>query len=108
MKYVEKASATSVYPKTVKRAIRNISYARRVQRNKPLISEKNRKPRLDFTIKYKDKGKDFCRTVLFTDESKFSLFGSDGRGRILRKPGKALQIKNLRPNVKHGDGNMMV
>ena len=50
----------------------------------------------------------FWRRVLFTDESKFNLFGSDGRTKIWRKTGTAYQTQNLIPTVKHGGGSVMV
>ena len=105
---IAKISGKRVHPKTVQRVIRNNGYRSRVPRKKPLISEKNRQLRLDFAKKYIDKGEDFWRTVLFTDESKFNLFGSDGRTRVWRKSGTALQTKNLMPTVKHGGGSVMV
>lgn len=45
---------------------------------------------------------------MFTDESKFNLFGCDGRGKVWRKPNKELEGKNLRKTVKHGGGSVMV
>ena len=50
----------------------------------------------------------FWRRVLFTNESKFNLFGSDGRTKIWRKTGTAYQTQNLIPTVKHGGGSVMV
>ncbi|CAK9796240.1 Transposable element Tcb1 transposase [Anthophora quadrimaculata] len=101
-------SGKHVHPKTVQRALRDKGYRSRVPRRKPLISDKNRRLRLDFAKKYKDMDEDFWRRVLFTDESKFNIFGSDGRAKIWRKPGTALQRKNLIPTVKHGGGSVMV
>lgn len=46
--------------------------------------------------------------MLFTDESKFNIFGSDGMVRVWRKPNTELQNKYLRATVKHGGGSVMV
>ena len=46
--------------------------------------------------------------VLFSDESKFNLFNSDGRTMIWRSPGERLNFKNMVPTVKHGGGSVMV
>jgi hypothetical protein len=51
---------------------------------------------------------DFWKTVLFTDESKFNIFGSDGPQYVWRKPKEELDPKNIIPIVKHGGGNAMV
>ncbi|GFV39927.1 transposable element Tcb1 transposase [Trichonephila clavipes] len=50
----------------------------------------------------------FWKKVIFSDESKFNIFGSDGRRTVWRKPNTALDPKNLRPTLKHGGGSVMV
>uniref|UniRef100_A0A0A1XH96 Transposable element Tc1 transposase n=1 Tax=Zeugodacus cucurbitae TaxID=28588 RepID=A0A0A1XH96_ZEUCU len=50
----------------------------------------------------------FWNTVIFADESKFNLFGSDGMAYVWRKPNTELQRCNIRPTVKHGGGSVMV
>ena len=45
---------------------------------------------------------------MFSDESKFNLFGSDGRENVWRKPNQEMFPKNLRSTVKHGGGSVMV
>ncbi|KAJ4447136.1 hypothetical protein ANN_09137 [Periplaneta americana] len=45
---------------------------------------------------------------LFSDESKFNVFGSDGRQMVWRKPKEEMEIKNLRATVKHSRGNVML
>ena len=77
-------------------------------RKKPLISEKNRTLRLQFAREHLDKDMDFWKRVLFTDESKFNIFGSDGRAKVWRKDKTALHPKNLLCTVKHGGGSVMV
>lgn len=97
----------TVHPKTIQRALRGQGYASRVPRRKPLISEKNRRLRLEFAKTYLNKDINFWKRVLFTDESKFNLFGNDGRGKVWRKKNAALEPKNVVPTVKHGGGNVM-
>lgn len=46
--------------------------------------------------------------MLFTDESKFNLHGSDGKVMVWRKPNTELDSANLQPTVKHGGGSVMV
>lgn len=75
---------------------------------KPLISEKNRKLRLEFAQKHFEKDMDFWKRVLFTDESKYNIFGSDGRDKVWRKKNTAMEPKNLVATVKHGGGSVMV
>jgi hypothetical protein len=51
---------------------------------------------------------DFWKTVLFSDESKFNIFGSDGPQYVWPKPKKELDPKNVIPTVKHGGGHAVV
>ncbi|KAG0442729.1 Transposable element Tc1 transposase [Dictyocoela muelleri] len=48
------------------------------------------------------------KTIIFSDESKFNLFYSDGKVSVWGEPGKGLELKNLSPTVKHGCESIMV
>lgn len=106
--HIEQCSNINVHPRTVCNMLHNNGFKSRVARKKPLISAKNRKLRLEFAKKHIDKGTDFWKRVLFTDESKYNIFGSDGRSKVWRKPNTALDPKNIIPTVKHGGGSVMV
>ncbi|XP_043506295.1 uncharacterized protein LOC122526809 [Frieseomelitta varia] len=49
-----------------------------------------------------------CNTVIFSDESKFNVFGSDDQRYVWKKLNKEMDIHNLQPTVKHGGGSVMV
>lgn len=93
---------------TIRRLLRKNDYHGRVARNKPLINERNRKRRLEFAKQYMHQPAEFWNDVIFTDESKFNIFSSDGKVNIWRKPNTEMDVKNLRPTVKHGGGSVMV
>lgn len=97
-----------VSSETVRRVIRKNGLNGRIARKKPFISEVNKKKRIEFAKKYKKEDQTFWNNVLFTDESKFNLFGSDGRVNVWRRPNEELKQKNLRATVKHGGGSVMV
>jgi len=46
--------------------------------------------------------------VIFSDESKFNVFGSDGRSFVWRQANTEMEVKNLRATVKHGGGSIMI
>jgi hypothetical protein len=48
------------------------------------------------------------KRVVFSDESKFMLFKSDGRQYCYIKPGQALDDRFIKKMIKHGGGNLMV
>ncbi|GFX12405.1 transposable element Tcb1 transposase [Trichonephila clavipes] len=98
----------SVSAETVRNVIRHAGYSSRVARKKPFISLQNQKKRLEFTKTHQLNTDNFWKEVIFSDESKFNIFGSDGRRTVRRKPNTVLDPKNLRLTVKHGGGSVIV
>ncbi|GFU91602.1 transposable element Tc1 transposase [Trichonephila clavipes] len=97
----------SVSAETVRNVIIHAVYSSRVARKKPFISLQNQKKCLEFTKTHQLKTDNFWKKVIFSDESKFNIFGSDRRRTVWRKPNTVLDPKNLRPTVKHGGGSVM-
>uniref|UniRef100_A0A1I7WXV7 DDE_3 domain-containing protein n=1 Tax=Heterorhabditis bacteriophora TaxID=37862 RepID=A0A1I7WXV7_HETBA len=46
--------------------------------------------------------------VVFSDESKFNRFGSDGKKYVRSRPGEEFMPKCTIPTIKHGGGSVMV
>ncbi|GFX90233.1 transposable element Tcb2 transposase [Trichonephila clavipes] len=80
----------------------------RTRRKKLYISEVNRKRRLEFAMKYKNKPMDFWEKVTFFYESKLEIFTPPSIRKIWRKNKTALESKNVLPTLKYGGGNVMV
>lgn len=97
-----------VCPQTIRNVLKRNGYNGRVSRKKPFVRKANKQARLAYATEHLGKENSFWDQVLFTDESKFNIFGSDGRRMVWRKPNTALNPKNLTPTVKHGGGNVMV
>lgn len=97
-----------VSPTTVARRLREKGLYGRIGVKKPLISPKNRRNRLIFAEKHLSWTIEDWEKVLFSDESKFSLFGSDGRLYVRRPKGARYNCRYQTPTVKHGGGNVMV
>ncbi|GFW56349.1 transposable element Tcb1 transposase [Trichonephila clavipes] len=53
-------------------------------------------------------GDEFWNTVIFSDESKFNIFESDGRQYVWRKPNPELEKQQITPTVKDGGGSVLV
>ena len=51
---------------------------------------------------------DYWNHVLWSDEMKINLFGSDGFKHVWRQPGEEYKDKCVMLTVKHGGGNVMV
>lgn len=103
-KYLNKKSSAE----TIRRILRESDFNGRSARKKPYISAKNKIARITFARDHVSKDETFWDTVIFTDESKFNLHGSDGRSYVWRQPNTQLQPKNMRGTVKHGGGHVMV
>ncbi|GFX78535.1 transposable element Tc1 transposase [Trichonephila clavipes] len=68
----------------------------------------NKLKRITFAKDHIHKPLEFWRTVIFSDERNFCIFGIKSRKLVWRKPCTALQKEHLVPTVKHGDGGVIV
>jgi transposase len=93
---------------TTKRRLRDAGLFGRRPVKKPLISVKNRKARIVFAKNHLHWTPEMWSDVLWSDESKFNMFGSDGIKYIRRPIGQRFNPKYQFPTVKHGGGNVMV
>lgn len=105
---VEEMFGKKVSHNTIRRVLHKQNLKSRPAVRKPLISKRNATKRLQFARDHISKGQSFWDSILWSDESKYNVFGSDGRRRVWRLPNQALNPKNLNPTVKHGGGSVMV
>ena len=80
----------------------------RVARKKPYVNKINRGKRLKFAKKMFEKSVSFWKNVVGSDESKFNLFGSDGKVMVWRTPCEEFHPKCTIPTVKHGGSSVMI
>lgn len=98
----------SVCDSTVRNYLRRSEYHGRIARRKYFVSKINKQKRLDFAKTNLNKPQEFWDRMIYTDESKFNIFQSDGRSYVWRKKNTELEKENLRPTVKHGGGSVLV
>ena len=73
----------------------------------PLINKVHQGKRLKYAKDMLNKPVGFWKTVIWSDESKFNLFGSNGEVIVWRTPiKKEFDIKCIVPTVKHAGGSM--
>lgn len=107
-KNTEQYMGIKVTPQTIRNVLKSNNFHARSARKKPHISKRNRKLRLEFARTYVTKSQEFWMDVIFADESKFNLFGCDGKVLVYRKPNTELEERNMVPTVKHGGGGVLV
>ncbi|KAL6470994.1 hypothetical protein MHYP_G00196440 [Metynnis hypsauchen] len=75
---------------------------------KPLLRRGNKQKRFVWAKKHKEWTLDQWKSVLWSDESKFEIFGSNRRVFVRRRKGERMDSTCLVPTVKHGGGAVMV
>lgn len=93
---------------TIRRSLLKWGLVGRVAARKPLLRKQNIRKRLAFARKHVNWTKSQWKKVLFTDESKFELFGTKRRTFVRRLAGERFRKECLTPTVKHGGGSIMV
>lgn len=78
----------------------------RSPRKVPLLSKKNMQKRLIFAKQHQHRSN--WKNILWSDETKINLFGSDGKTYVRRPKNKEYDPKYTKKTVKHGGGSMMV
>ena len=105
---VASTSGKSLCPQTIRNVLHSAEIFGRAARKKPFINNVNREKRLKFAKTHINEPLDFWKRVIFSDETKFNIFGSDGKKFVWRKPNCELQEKNIQTTVKHGGGSVML
>ena len=91
---------------TIRRRAHEISLYGRVARKKPYPNKANRGKRLEYARTYREKPLGFWNNVIRSDESKFNLFGSDGKVMVWQFTKEELESRCTVLNVRHGGGNV--
>lgn len=93
---------------TVTRRLHEIGLYGRVAAKKPLLRPQNIRKRLKWAEEHSNWSMDKWKQVLWTDESKFEIFGNKRRAFCRRKPGERYKPDCVKPTVKFGGGSVMV
>jgi hypothetical protein len=88
--------------------LNSMNFFAAIKVKKPLLSSKHRKQRLAWARKYKNWTSDDWRRVIFSDETKINIWGSDGCKYYWTRPGDSLKPHHIDVTVKHGGGSLMM
>ncbi len=93
---------------TVSQRLREVGLKEHSAVIKPLVSRKNQKAKFTFAEEHVVWREENWSKVLFSDESKFNLLGSDGKHFVWHQTGERLKPKCIKKSVKGGGGSVMV
>ena len=93
---------------TVQRRLREKGLKGRIAAKKPLLRKQNIVKRLRWAREHRNWTVRKWNKVVFSDESKFELFGNKRRVFVRRQVGERMSQNCVVPTVKHGGGAVMV
>lgn len=97
---------TQISTSTSRRILHKHDYFGRIGKRKPFISEINRQKRLKWCKEHKFWNEEWDN-IIWSDESRFLLFGNDGQQWVWRKPHEKYDVDCLVPTVKGNAGVMI-
>lgn len=100
-------TCTSLHVNTVRKYLHKSGLSSCVSIPKPLLSKANIKARLSWCQERTNWQNEF-KSIIFSDESKFNLFHSDGRTKVWRETQEKYLPACLRPVIQGGGGSIMV
>lgn len=105
-----RVSNKDVSTSTIRRQLRSDGNSAIVKKKRPRLLPRHRKARRDFISNgAKDTwDMDKWSNVIWSDETKINLHGSDGRQYVWKRPGEKLSDRLIQPTVKYGGGSIMI
>jgi transposase len=79
-----------------------------VKQKKPFLSKIHRMKRLKFARRYKTWTAEDWKKIIWTDESKFNVFGSKGRQYYWKRQDGKFRDSHVKATMKYGGGHIMV
>jgi transposase len=93
---------------TVARALKSMGYVARVKKKKPMLSEKQRKARLEWARAHAKWTSDDWKHVIWSDEAPFMIVNSDVKEYVWEKPSQIISESSVKPTKKFGGGKVMM
>ncbi len=106
-KEVESQTGVTISHDTIRRTLQRNGMHGCRPRKKPLLP-RHKNTRLEFARAHADKDEDYWDSILWSDETKINVFGTDGFKTVWRRKGEEYKEKWMVPTVKHGGGSVLM
>ncbi len=107
-KEVESQTGVTISRDTIRRTLQRNGMHGCRPRKKPLLKLRHKKAHLEFARAHADKDEDYWDSILWSDETKINVFGTDGFKTVWRRKGEEYKEKCMVPTVKHGGGSVLM
>jgi len=97
-----------ISPQTIRRVLKGQGLKAKTKKKKPFLKKIYKRKRLAFAKKYKNWKSEDWEKVIWSDESKFNLFSSDGREYCWMKVGEPISERVIKPTMKYGGGSVTI
>ncbi len=87
-KEVESQTGVTISRDTIRRTLQRNGMHECRPRKKPLLKPRHKKARLEFARTHADKDEDYWDSILWSDETKINVFGTDGFKTVWRRKGE--------------------
>ena len=104
---LQSSSNRHISTSTVQRRLCESGLHGQIAAKKPLLKDTNKKKRLVWAKKHEQWTLDQWKSVLWSDVSKFAIFGSNHRVFVRCRVGERMISTCVVPTVKHGGGGVM-
>lgn len=94
--------------KTAANVLKSMNFLSGIKKKRPFLSLKHRAARLQWAKRHQHWTVDDWKRVVFSDETKVNVWGSDGCKYYWSRPGDELKPHHLDLTVKYGGGGIMV